>query len=605
MLTNDALLFVLISAGTLAFASLLRVTLAKDQDHPPPHLDARGLLLFVPLVVLLAAGASLSVLVPLMTGLAVYLLAALCTVLHLPRLIRVVLVLVAATVLFIHGVQIETFRIPFTGSVIALGWLSFPLTVAWLLACAVLFGRAGGIPSVAFGVAGITGVTFYIICLMVPWATGPAARTLALAVAAVGLMQLPRWGQVSHRPAAPSAYAMGFVIGALAVVGSLKHAAAIAALLPILLISVPLFGATYAYVSRLRGMRIGERRQHLHEVLLQRGYSARQVQLILLGLTAYMGALGLLVVTLIPQPAWLKALVLLLGLGFGPLFVYLILRMMRREPQGADVHDPLTIEMFNVRLHPVTMEQALARAEEFMREGRPRMIVTSDTSAVVRAQEDEELRTIINEADLATMDGQGVVLCARMLDFPVAGRVPGCDMMQHLCELCGRIGEPVALLGAEPGVAQEAARVLEQRYPGLRVVFEHHGYFDEDEEEHIIEGIREARPAALFVAMGIPKQEKWIKRHMQELQVPVCMGVGGTLDVVAGTVKRAPEWMQRCGLEWLYRTAMDPKRLPRLASLPRLFFWTIRAVLRPNGSETAPASHGDGTGVDSSRQAAR
>lgn len=598
MLTNDALVFGLIAVGTLALASVLRVTLSGEQDHPPPHLDARGLLLFVPLVVLLAAGAPLTVLVPLLAGVAVYLLAALGTVLGMPRGARVVLVLAAAAVLFVHGVQIETFRIPFTHSVLALGWLSFPITAAWILACAVLFGRAGGIPSVAFGVAGITGVIFYLICLMVPWATGEAARTLALAVAGVSLTQLPRWGQVSHRPAMPSSYAIGFVIGALAVVGSLKHAAAIAGLLPILLISVPLFGATYTLVSRPRGMRIGECRQHLHEALLERGYSPGSVLVVLLGIAAYMGALGLLMATLIPQPPWLKLLVLIVGLAFGPLIGFLVLRMMRRERPEQAASDPMTVEMFNVRLHPVTMEQALARAEQFLRDERPHMIVTSDTSAVVRAQEDEELRTIINEADLVTMDGQGVVLCARMLDFPVAGRVPGCDMMQLLCEICGRLGKPIALLGAAPGVAERAARILEQRYEGLEVVYNHNGYFDEAEEPKIIEQIREAAPAALFVAMGIPKQEKWIKRNMQQLQVPVCMGVGGTFDVIAGDVKRAPEWMQRYGLEWLYRTATDPRRLPRLAALPRLFVWTIRALLRPGEPARMPAAQSEGNDTD-------
>lgn len=576
---NDALLFGLIAAGTVGLASVLRAALSGEQEHDPPYLDARGLLLFVPLIVLLGAGASLDVLVPVMTGLALYLVVALGTVLGMPRGARVVLVLAAAAILFAHGVQIETFRIPFTAYTVALGPLSFPITAGWLLVCAVLFGRAGGIPSVSFGVAGITGVSFYLICRMVPWATGAAAQTLAVAVAAVCLAQLPRWGQVSHKPAIPSSYAMGFVIGALAVVGSLKHAAAIAALLPILLIGVPLFGATYTYVSALRGMRIGERRQHLHEVLLQRGYSPRQVLGVLLGLAAYMGLLGLLMVTLIPQPPWLKLLVLLAGLAFGPPAGFLILRMMRRESPAEVTGDPVTVEMFNVRLHPVTMDEALARAEEFIREGSPHMIVTSDTSAVVRAQEDQELRTIMNEADLVTMDGQGVVLCARMLDFPVAGRVPGCDMMQRLCEICGRLEQPIALLGAAPGIAEEAAGILEQRYSGLRVVYQHHGYFDERDEPRIIEEIRRARPAALFVALGIPKQEKWIKRHMHELQVPVCMGVGGSLDVIAGRVRRAPEWMQRCGLEWLYRTAMDPRRLPRLAALPKLFLWTIGAVL--------------------------
>ncbi|MEA3403727.1 MAG: WecB/TagA/CpsF family glycosyltransferase [Armatimonadota bacterium] len=588
MLTNDLLLLAVIFGGALALARVLRAALEGEQDHPPPHLDARGLLLYVPLVVFLAAGTSEDTLVPLMGAAAVYLLAMLRRALHTPRGLRVVLLLAAAAVVYYYGVSIETFRIPLTSVSYELGWLSLPLTAAWLVVCAVLFGRAGDIPRVSFGVAGLTGVTFYLICLMVPWAVGPAAKLLALSVAGVSMTQVFGFGEVSQKSAEPSSYAMGFLIGALAVVGALKHAAAIAALLPLLVISVPLFGATYTYISRLRGMRIGQRRQHLHEVLLEEGYSQQQVVGVLLGLSAYMCLLGLLMVRLIPQPPWVKATVLVAGLLIGPFVCFVILRMLGRPVERSAE----TVEVLNVRLHPLSMEEALKRAESFIRQGGSHMIVTSDTSAVVRAQSDEELRTIINEADLAMMDGQGVVLCARLLNFPASCRVPGVDMMERLCEIAARLHRPVALLGAAPGVASDAARVLEQRYPGLEVVYTHHGYFTPQEEPQIVADIRDARPAALFVAMGIPKQEKWIKRHMDELKVPVCMGVGGSLDVIAGRVKRAPLWMRRWGLEWLYRTALEPRRLPRLAALPKLFLMTLRKLLSSSKTEV-PAGQAD------------
>ncbi|MGC9316747.1 MAG: WecB/TagA/CpsF family glycosyltransferase [Armatimonadota bacterium] len=589
MLTNDLLLLAVILGGALALARLLRAALEGQQDHPPPHLDARGLLLYIPLVIFLAAGGPADAVVPLIGAAVVYLLAMLGRALRTPRSARVMLVLAVAAIVHHYGVSIETFRVPLTSVSYQLGWLSLPITAAWLVICAVLFGRAGSIPSVSFGVAGLTGVTFYLICLMVPWAVGPAAKLLALSVVGVSMTQLFEFGKVSDRPAEPSSYAMGFLIGALAVVGALKHAAAIAALLPLLVISVPLFGATYTYISRLRGMRIGQRRQHLHEVLLEEGYSQQQVFGVLMGLSAYMCLLGLLLVRLIPQPPWVKATVLLAGLLIGPFVCFVILRLLDRPVErGAE-----TVEMLNVRLHPLSMDEALERAESFIRQGGPHMIVTSDTSAVVRAQSDEELRTIINEADLATMDGQGVVLCARLLNFPASCRVPGVDMMERLCEIAARLRRPVALLGAAPGVASEAARVLEERYPGLQVVYTHHGYFTPEEEPQIVANIRDCRPAALFVAMGIPKQEKWIKRHMDELQVPVCMGVGGSLDVIAGRVKRAPRWMRRCGLEWLYRTALEPRRLPRLAALPKLFLMTLRKLLSSSKTEV-PAGQADG-----------
>ncbi len=595
MLINDLGLFAVTFGGTLVLASILRGALAGEQNHEPPYLDARGLLLYVPLIALFAAGARGDVLVPLLGAIAVYLLTMLGRVLHTPRGLRVVLVLGTAAVLHRYGISIDSLRVPFTEMTFELGWLSLPLTALWLLVCAVLFGRAGTIPSVPFGVAGLSAVTFYLVCLMVPWAVGEPARWLALAVAGVSLAQLPALGQVSPLPAQPSGYAVGFLIGALAVVGSLKHTAAIAAVLPMLAISVPLFGVTYTYISALRGMRIGHRRQHLHEVLLEQGYSPPQVLGVLMGLAAYLCLLGLLMVSLIPQPAWTKAAVLAGGLLFGPLVFFVIMRCLWRQgPAMAGEWLP-EVQMFNVRLHPLSMEDALARAEGFIREGGPHMIVTSDTSVIVRAQEDDELRSIINEADLATMDGHGVVLCARLLNFPVSCRVPGVDMMERLCAICARLGRPIALLGALPGVAEDAARMLEARYPGMRVAYLHHGYFGPEEEAGIVEGIREARPSALFGAMGIPRQEKWIRRHIDELQVPVCMGVGGSLDVIAGRVKRAPMWMRRWGLEWLYRTVLEPRRLPRLAALPKLFFMTMRKALFSPGSRDVPAQPADGS----------
>ncbi|MGD9497212.1 MAG: WecB/TagA/CpsF family glycosyltransferase [Armatimonadota bacterium] len=597
MVTGDVLLFAATFAGTIALASVLRAALAGRQDHDPPHLDGRGLLLFVPLVVLFAGGAPGGVLVPMLGALAVYQLCMLGRVLHTPRSVRLMLVLITAAVLHHYGISIDSIRIPFTAVTYHLGWLSLPLTAGWLLSCAVLYGRAGTIPSVSYGVAGLAAVTFYAVCLMVPWAVGEPARWLAVVVAGLCLAQLPAIGQVSGLPAQPSGYAIGFLIGALAVVGALKHTAALAAVLPMLAISVPLFSATYTYISALRGMHIGHRRQHLHEVLLEQGYSPRQVFGVLMGLAAYMCVLGLLMVRLVPQPDWVKAVILVEGLLFGALVFFVILRSLCRQVPATAGGPPREVEMFNVRLHPLSMEEALARAEGFIREGGPHMIVTSDTSAIVRAQQDEELRTIINEADLATMDGQGVVLCARLLNLPVISRLPGVDMMERLCEICARLGQPIALLGAMPGVAETAARALERRYPGLRVVYTHHGYFAPEDEPAIIADIRAAQPSALFVAMGIPKQEKWIRQHIGQLQVPVCMGVGGSLDVIAGRVKRAPQWMQRWGLEWLYRTALEPRRLPRLAALPKLFFMTLRKALLspgPRGSSMQSAQGRDG-----------
>ncbi|NPV45753.1 MAG: WecB/TagA/CpsF family glycosyltransferase [Armatimonadetes bacterium] len=244
------------------------------------------------------------------------------------------------------------------------------------------------------------------------------------------------------------------------------------------------------------------------------------------------------------------------------------------QPAGA-------VNVLGVRVDRVTMDQAMARVEQFIREDRPHMIVTSDAIGVMKAQHDGELRAIINEADLVTADGAGVILAARLLGLPLDARVSGCDMVSEICRVAARMGRSVYLLGAAPGVAEKAAEKLKQQVPNLIVAGCHDGYFTAEEEPLIVADIAARRPAALFVALGIPRQERWIKAHLQELGVPVCIGVGGSFDVISGLKRRAPLWMQRCGLEWLYRVAKEPSRLPRLAALPSLVFLTFAHLLRP------------------------
>jgi N-acetylglucosaminyldiphosphoundecaprenol N-acetyl-beta-D-mannosaminyltransferase len=156
-------------------------------------------------------------------------------------------------------------------------------------------------------------------------------------------------------------------------------------------------------------------------------------------------------------------------------------------------------------------------------------------------------------------------------------RVSGVDMLVHLCGRATDLGHSVFLLGAAPGVAESAAKKLIERFPGLNVAGTQHGYFVPEETEDVLRRIREAEPDLLFVAFGIPMQEKWIRRHMEKLNVPVCMGVGGSFDVISGNVKRAPKWMQRHGLEWVYRLASNPKKIGKVMTLPRFVLMVLRA----------------------------
>jgi N-acetylglucosaminyldiphosphoundecaprenol N-acetyl-beta-D-mannosaminyltransferase len=245
--------------------------------------------------------------------------------------------------------------------------------------------------------------------------------------------------------------------------------------------------------------------------------------------------------------------------------------------ENPDVRPLDWFPMLGVRVTRLTRAQAMATLEEFIRSAEPHLVVTADSSAIVIAAADEEFRRIVNSADLVTADSAGILWAARRLGCPLPEQVSGVDLADQLCALCARSGYSVFLYGAAPGVAEAAGANLQARYPGLRIAGTAHGYLSDEEQQRLVETIRAARPQVLLVAMGIPRQEKWIHRNLARLGVPVAMGVGGSLDVFAGRVRRAPVWMQRHGLEWIYRLLSNPRKIAKVATLPRFVWMVLRA----------------------------
>lgn len=196
-------------------------------------------------------------------------------------------------------------------------------------------------------------------------------------------------------------------------------------------------------------------------------------------------------------------------------------------------------------------------------------VVTANSEIAMMAIDNPELAGILAKAAMVVADGIGLVLGARILGNPVPERVPGIDLAGQLMAVCAREGWRPYLLGAAPGVAEEAQNVLEQRYPGLQIAGLHHGYFTPEQAPAVVAAINTAKPDILLVALGAPRQEKWIDANRQSLQVPVAIGVGGSLDGWAGRVQRAPQWMQNAGLEWTYRLLRQPSRALRMTALPR------------------------------------
>lgn len=228
-----------------------------------------------------------------------------------------------------------------------------------------------------------------------------------------------------------------------------------------------------------------------------------------------------------------------------------------------------------------TLAAALEDMENMVASRQPHYIVTANVDFVVQSLEDEELRRILLEADRVVCDGTPLIWASRFLGNPLPERVAGADLVPLLLQLSARKGYRVFFLGGEPEVAERAIANAQAAYPGVNICGHYSPPFkpllDMDHEE-IIRQVRAAQPDFLFVSFGCPKAEKWISMHYRQLGVPVSIGVGGTIDFLAGRVKRAPQWMQRAGLEWVYRLGQEPRRLFRryctdLKNFGRAFAW--------------------------------
>ena len=226
----------------------------------------------------------------------------------------------------------------------------------------------------------------------------------------------------------------------------------------------------------------------------------------------------------------------------------------------------MRVDVLGVAFDNVTMDEAVDKAMAFLEEDRPHLAATPNPEIVQRAGRDPEYAEVLRQADLVIPDGIGVVYAARILGRPLKGRVPGIDLASALMERMARTGKRLFLLGAKPGVAEQAAVKLQAEHPGLVVCGSHDGYFQEDGP--VVEAIRTARADVVFVCLGFPRQEKWIAAHGGETGARLLIGLGGSLDVFAGRVKRAPAWFQNHGLEWFYRLCKDPRRARRMVKLP-------------------------------------
>jgi len=507
---------------------------------------------------------------------------------HLPIWVNDVFILLAgaAAILLFNTSVVSVLSSPTSNGYIGLGAWAMPLTLLWIWATTRLTAALNRAPQVTGGYLGFVALTLLIVLTATAHTAHFFPSLGAAALAGAGLATIP-FAVKRHQTfniGWSAALAMGFFIAQIATVGLLKNTTFAILLLSAIVLGLPLLDVSfYRLRSALPGSKSTFTNQHLrlHEALQQRGIAPLKVSLLYLAVGAWICVMGVLAARFVfGSVAWwqvaLRLVLILLIFFIGFLMFFSLFRVLMQRSLNEEV--PPSVEAFGVRVTAVSMSEAMEKIESYIQSGTPHHVATSDANAILRAQEDPEYAEILRRAALITPDGFGVVWGMRLLNLPVYERVTGVDMVTGICEMADKKGYSIYILGSAPGIAATAAEKLSERYPGMRIAGTQHGFYSQENisEDEVVQRIREAKPDVLFVAFGIPKQEKFIAQHFDELQVPVSIGVGGSFDVYSEKLKRAPLYIQRSGLEWAYRVWQEPWRWRRMSYVPRFMVFAVR-----------------------------
>ena len=518
----------------------------------------------------------------------------------LPTGVKLIFQVLISLIIIYFGVKIEFLRASSflsisSGGYLYLSYLSIPLTIIWLISITNSIGQADELGDITPYIVFIASLTFLVVSLIQRQGL-ILAETLSLIMAAISFIfikYIPRGKFSSYY------MSFGFILAVIAIVGVSKSTAALTLLIPLLILGVPIIDSSYSIVANYASQEspssgIGKfplfsdsgSRNRLRQKLQSYGFSAQGANLTIIGVSLYL-SLSAFIISI-----YQNFYLLLTLTAFGWMAFELLKNKVRSDELIIE-RDILAnrIKLFQVGIDQVDNKKTIQRIEEFIVSKKPHQIVTPDTLAVLRARKDPEYHDILKSADLVTPDGAGILWAATTLNYPLPERVTGIDMIHNICRLAAEKGYSLYLLGSYPGVASEAASNLTKKYPGIKIAGTHHGYFGSEdsqnyedakngnndknkEEQEIIAEIKENRPDILLVGMGVPKQEKWIDKNLNSLNVPVCMGVGGSFDVLSGRIPRAPLWMQRHGMEWIYRSIKQPTRAFRVLAL-FYFIWLV------------------------------
>ena len=234
------------------------------------------------------------------------------------------------------------------------------------------------------------------------------------------------------------------------------------------------------------------------------------------------------------------------------------------------------IHILGCPIDNLSLEESVVRIEEFIKSGKPHQYIAINADKIVKMRKDALLKEIISNNDLNIVDGQPLMWVSRLFGRPVKQRYGGLDIIDAIAPIAEEKGYGVYFLGARREIIKKVAEIFKKRYPGLKISGWRNGYWKAEDEKEVIERIKKARPDILFFAMSSPKKEVFLKEYLNEMEVPFVMGVGGAFDIIAGKTKRAPQWMQDMGLEWLFRVIQEPGRLwKRYLIGNTIFTWLV------------------------------
>lgn len=230
------------------------------------------------------------------------------------------------------------------------------------------------------------------------------------------------------------------------------------------------------------------------------------------------------------------------------------------------------VRILGIRIDKVTNQGAYNKFLSLFEEKGTQSIFTPNTEIIMKAQEDEELREVLENAGMVIPDGIGLIYASKIYGLGLTERVAGIDMMDRILDYCNKTKKSIFILGGKAGVAEEAMINIQGQYDNILCAGTIDGYYSNEDEYKVVDKINESKCDVLFVALGAPKQEKWIAKYQNVLNASVAIGVGGSVDVWSGNSKRAPKIFIKLGLEWFYRLITDPRRIFRMMSIPKFIF---------------------------------